>query len=398
MDNSSNQPSDSKYQKPIRVLFVGISYIISLYQAKLIAIIKTQRVEAALLCPAKWRFKEWNREFVLEHSSSNIHLYPSRNGVFNGRAGAYLYSPLTLFQALSGFKPNIIYVEQEVFSLSAFEIAVFARLFNIPFALFCWENMDRRLSILRQWTRSFVLQAACLITAGNHGAVNMLRRWGYKGKINILPQLGVDTDIFAPRINFHHGRPFSIGFVGRFVYEKGVDLILKVAKYLIDRGLTCRVVLCGAGPYEDDLKKYSSALNLDNYVVWLGEFQYEDVPNAIAEMDVLVLPSRTTPNFWEEQFGHVLIEAMAMGVPAVGSSSGAIPEVIGRHALTFPEDNMLALAKLLERLMMDPQYYAEAVQYGHERVALYYTHGAIAKELVADFEKILKIHSADGES
>jgi glycosyltransferase involved in cell wall biosynthesis len=397
MDNSSKRSSTLKNQRPMRVLFVGISYIIGLYQAKLIAMINTHRVEAALLCPAKWKYKEWSHEFVFKSASPKLHLYPSKSKLFTGRAGAYLYSPLTLFQALSSFKPDIIYVEQEVFSLSAFEIAVFARLFNVPLALFSWENVDRQLSILRRWTRSYVLDGSRLITAGNQGAANVLRRWGYKGKINILPQLGVDTDLFAPQNNSRRGQPFSIGFIGRFVPEKGVDLILSAAKHLIDRGLACRVVLCGTGPHQAKLEENSSALNLNEHVVWLGEYKYEDVPYAIAEMDVLVLPSRTKPALWKEQFGHVLIEAMAMGVPAVGSSSGAIPEVIGRPDLIFPEDNAPALAELLEKLMRDAQYYAEAAQYGRDRVKLFYTHDAIAKKLIADFEEILEIHSMDGE-
>ena len=60
-----------------------------------------------------------------------------------------------------------------------------------------------------------------------------------------------------------------------------------------------------------------------------------DVPRHLRALDALVLPSESTP-LWKEQFGHVLIEAMACGVPVVGSDSGAIPEVIGEAGLLFP--------------------------------------------------------------
>ena len=396
IDNSANRLPGYKNRRPLRVLFVGISFIIKLYQAKLTAMINTQRVEAALVCPAKWKFKEWSREFHLKSSSPKIQIFPSTLRFFTGRAGAYLYSPLTLLHALSKFKPDILYVEQESFSISAFEMAVFARVFNVPLALFVWENMDRQLSLPRRWTRSYVLHVAHLITAGNQGAATILRTWGYKGKINVLPQLGVDTDIFAPRSNPSSERPFSIGFVGRFVYEKGVDLILTAAKYLLDQGLMCRVVLCGTGPHLPDLQKHAGDLEINHHVVWLGEFQYEDVPDAISQMDVLVLPSRSRPNVWEEQFGHVLIEAMAMGVPAIGSSSGAIPEVLGRLDLIFSENDTRELAGLLERLMIDEKFYAAAVQYGHQRVSHFYTHEAIAEKLIADFEEVLEPHFMDG--
>jgi glycosyltransferase involved in cell wall biosynthesis len=68
--------------------------------------------------------------------------------------------------------------------------------------------------------------------------------------------------------------------------------------------------------------------------------------------DVMVLPSRSIPT-WREQFGRVLTEAMACGTPLIGSSCGAIPEVIGDAGLIVPEEDHLALAGALDRLAGD---------------------------------------------
>ena len=70
-------------------------------------------------------------------------------------------------------------------------------------------------------------------------------------------------------------------------------------------------------------------------------------------LDVLVLPSRTTPR-WKEQFGRVIIEANACETPVIGSDSGAIPEVIGDAGLVFPERNAEALAAAFKALHADP--------------------------------------------
>src|SRR5260221_14335510 len=84
------------------------------------------------------------------------------------------------------------------------------------------------------------------------------------------------------------------------------------------------------------------------------------------QIDALVLRSLTTP-VWKEQFGRVLTEAMACGVPVVGSSSGAIPEVIGEAGLIFPEGDAAALAGCLAKLQQPPALRLALAQRGLAR-------------------------------
>jgi glycosyltransferase involved in cell wall biosynthesis len=81
---------------------------------------------------------------------------------------------------------------------------------------------------------------------------------------------------------------------------------------------------------------------------------YEQMPGLLKSFDVLVLPSVTIVPLHREQFGRVLIEAMAAGVPVVGSSSGAIPEVIGDAGLVVPERDATALAQAIDRVLAEP--------------------------------------------
>ena len=84
-------------------------------------------------------------------------------------------------------------------------------------------------------------------------------------------------------------------------------------------------------------------------------------------MDVLVVPSTTVPH-WKEQFGRVLIEAMACGIPVVGSDSGEIPQVIGEAGLIFPEEHEASLRGHLSRLMKDKRLCYALAEKGRTRV------------------------------
>ncbi len=107
------------------------------------------------------------------------------------------------------------------------------------------------------------------------------------------------------------------------------------------------------------------------------------------ELDVLVLPSRTQPN-WKEQFGRVLIEAMSCGVPVIGSTCGEIPQVIGEAGLVFPEGDVAALRAALSRLIDQPELRAELARRGRARVLAEFTQAAIARRHVAVYQAMLE--------
>jgi glycosyltransferase involved in cell wall biosynthesis len=102
------------------------------------------------------------------------------------------------------------------------------------------------------------------------------------------------------------------------------------------------------------------------------------MPEVLNEMDVLVLPSRTG-QYWKEQFGRVLIEAMACGVPVIGSDSGGIPAVIGEAGLIFPEADVAGLRDALLKLRNDPLSRQRYIHKGLSRVS-----GEYAVPVVAD--------------
>ena len=118
--------------------------------------------------------------------------------------------------------------------------------------------------------------------------------------------------------------PFVIGYAGGLLPEKGVDVLVRASAGLEQEW---RLRFAGGGQ-EDALRELARELGVADRVEFVGRLPSTQMPDFYRRLDVLALPSRTTPT-WKEQFGRVLIEAMACGVPVVGSDSGEIPHVIG---------------------------------------------------------------------
>jgi len=388
-DSMHTQSSGILDDSRLRVLIVSHAYVVGVNQGKLNAIAETGKADVGLLAPSNWKASEWNRLLPLETPYSNLYLY-SAPVALTGRGGAYMYAPWDLWRVLNDFKPDIIQVEEEVFSLSTFELAIWSRLMGIPMVVFGWENLERRLPLLRWWICQFVLKTAKAIIPGNQDGANIMRQWGYSGLLEVMPQMGVDPDFFSPRertvsapVDGSDGgdRPFNIGFLGRLAHSKGIDLIFAALRELRQRGLNVCVTLCGSGADEATLRQEAENQQVADSVIWRGAVRHEQAPKELGAFDVLVLPSRTTPG-WKEQFGHVLIEAMAMGIPVVGSTSGEIPNVIGRSDLVFQEEDVQGLTLILERLIQDPQWWQQTSEYGLNRVDQHYSHQRIAERLI----------------
>jgi glycosyltransferase involved in cell wall biosynthesis len=129
-------------------------------------------------------------------------------------------------------------------------------------------------------------------------------------------------------------------------------------------------------------------LGVAEHITFHGSIPHAQVAALWPSIDVLVLPSRTAPR-WAEQFGHVLVEAMAHGVAVIGSSSGAIPGVIGDAGLVVPERDPAALQEALDGLASNRSRAEELGHLGRKRVQRLYTDDAVAERTIA-FWKTLK--------
>src|SRR5262249_43119521 len=140
--------------------------------------------------------------------------------------------------------------------------------------------------------------------AGSSEARALLTRHGLTGLSSVLPQLGVDLSVF--RLVSVRGDNV-VGFVGRLVPQKGLSIVLQAIARI---STPCRLMIVGSGPLEADVRKQARELGIAERCELHTGVAHRDIPELMARMTVLVLPSITTTT-WKEQFGHVLIEAMA---------------------------------------------------------------------------------------
>jgi glycosyltransferase involved in cell wall biosynthesis len=196
-------------------------------------------------------------------------------------------------------------------------------------------------------------------------------------RIEVSPP-GVDLDRFAAARREPERLVVS---PGRLVWEKGhQDAIRAVAA--LRRGLVegeaPRLLIVGAGPEEERLRRYADDLGIGDLVELRGDVPYEAMPDVFSRAACVVLASLPTP-LWEEQFGMVLAEAAAAGVPIVASASGAIPEVVGGGAVIVRPGDWTALARAFAGELPEPD----------RALAERYSARAAAERVAAAYDRVL---------
>ncbi|HVO55186.1 MAG TPA: glycosyltransferase family 4 protein [Solirubrobacterales bacterium] len=256
--------------------------------------------------------------------------------------------------------PDVAFVEAEAFSFSAIQWSRALARRRIPFGVQAAENIDRRLPAPVRWQRSRVLRQAAFVAARGDGAARLARAWGARGEVGSAPHAvpGWQT---APAGD--PDRPFTVGYAGRLVESKGLFDLLAAVRLM---EAPVELLLIGNG----DLREQLAGQEIPgSRVRVLDGFSHERMAEAYAQLDVVALPSQTTPT-WMEQFGRVIVEALWCGVPVVGSDSGEIPWVIEqtRGGLVFPEGDSAALAARLAELREDAALRRRLAAEGRERV------------------------------
>jgi glycosyltransferase involved in cell wall biosynthesis len=232
-----------------------------------------------------------------------------------------------------------------------------------------------------------VLRRSHYAIVGNQGAAQVWRDKGYGGPLAVIPQFGVDPEFFKPQTKEKSpSGEFVVGFGGgRLVFEKGGDLLLQAVAALPG---AWRLIFGGSGPERERLQRMARQLKVAERVCFKGQIPSTRMPAFYAQLDALVLPSRTCPN-WKEQFGRVLIEAMACGVPVVGSTCGEIPNVIGDAGLICEENDVAGLRRHLLYLQQQPERRRELSRRGRQRALERYTQAQIAAQTVQVYREIV---------
>src|SRR5713226_6764752 len=294
---------------------------------------------------------------------------------------------------------DLVHVDEEPWSLVTYQFMRACVKQQKPAIFFTWQNISKGYPPPFGYFERFSFRNARAAIAGNEEAREILRGRKFSKPVVVIPQFGVDPEFFRKRDASDLRRrlgltdKFAIGYVGRIVKEKGIADLIQALASLPER---CVLVLMGDGEFRGGAEQLARRLGVAARIQWIPQVSSLDVPNYMNAFDVLVLPSRTTPQ-WKEQFGRVLVEAMACETPVVGSSSAEIPNVIGNAGLVFPEGDVVALGSQLRLLCETPDVGARLGEEGRRRVLEKFTHRRIAEDTVALYQHVLTGSSASRE-
>ncbi len=388
----------------MRILVASHTYIVDLNCEKLRALSQLESgIEVTVIVPKRWKpGGVQNKTITTQYrEQGRFRIVPVSN--FSQNHQGLLTFGADLISLLRQFRPQIIQVEQGSRGLAYAEMIALNQFLGLKAKniFFTWWNLPYKLKFPISLIEKYNLNHSHGIISGNQDGAEVLRQRGYKGSIKVMPQLGVDEKLFTPtpqpelaaKLGIEKSE-FVVGFVGRFVQEKGLLTLLKALMTLKDK--SWKLLLLGRGPLQSELMNLAEENKIKYRIILVESVPHDQVCNYINLMSTLVLPSETANEFktltavgWKEQFGHVLIEAMACKVPVIGSNSGEIPHVIGDTGLVFPEGDAQALANCLVQLMDKPQLAQNLGEMGYQKVTAKYTNKALAKQQLEFYQELV---------
>lgn len=376
----------------MKVLFVWHAAIEPEYR-KLFVELSKEVEQLIVIAPSSWT--EGGRLQYLENKKNDLdyNLIPL-SVIFRNKIRFHFYP--NFFKIISiakTFKPDVLHLFEEPFSFVCSEFISIFKMFspNTKLIIESFENLDVVQRNIFHYIQKFNLKNTDLLINIPQEGELIWRSRGFRGCIK-KGNVGVDTKKFFKNYEFLKNKErLRIGYVGRVTPEKGLDTLIEAFLALINGGFNVELSVVGSGneDYVNKLKNKLNKLILENKVFFEESLDSDNLASLYNKIDILVLPSLTILR-WKEQFGRVLIEAMACETVVAGSSSGEIPVVIGDAGVVFREGDADDLFLKLKELILNPNSMKEFAKKGKERVDKLYSWEVVAKQLKEYYSELLE--------
>jgi glycosyltransferase involved in cell wall biosynthesis len=360
-------------------------------QKKLIELSNIPKVSLRAIVPKVWK----SPLFTLKAEDKILNApfsYLSLNTMFAGNEARYFYLSLDL--TIREFNPDIVQVEQGLFSLSLLQTLLYRRIWRKTFKVgfFAWVINANATFRLKSSICNYILRNVDFAVCGMEETLQALNKLKFDKPSTHLAQIGIDpahyhlVDVSDLRNKLGIKlNDFVVGFGSRMVPEKGLLMLIEAVATL-DRNVV--LLLIGDGPQKNMAINLAKSLKLGDKAIFVNPIPHLEFRNYLNLMNVFVLPSKTTSG-WKEQFAQGLLMAMSCQVPVIGSSCGAIPSVIGDAGLIFQEGNTQQLANCIKLIQCDAKLRNTLILKGIERVNKFYTWKRLARIQCEFWEKIL---------
>ncbi len=229
----------------------------------------------------------------------------------------------------------------------------------------------------------FLWRRAGAVVANSNGLADLARRFEPGLDYPVIPN-GADTALFTPRPGRRAPGPLNIGFHGRLVHQKGLDLLLNALAQLPPDTPDWRLHLAGDGPQRPELAALAGHLGLAERVTFHGWTRRPDLARLLADMDLYAFPSR------DEGMPNAVLEAMAAGLPVAASRIAGSEELVehGRTGLLFEPEDAPGLSRALGRLLADADLRRDMGAAGRLRVEERYSWASTARAYLNLMERI----------
>jgi len=387
----------------LKILILSHPSVLKSWRKKFEEVAQNPDVKLRLIVPTSW-YENFGDVVYEPEPEIRCEVFPCPI-VFSGYASRFFYTSgiVTHFR---DFSPHIIHLEEEPWCLCALQTLLLKKLFcpksRLIFRTSVSVPLKLRLPFLPMLIERLLFKETDMAFPLSDSAGEILRQKGYFGPLRPFPNT-VDTELFRKidvtelKAQLGLKSKYIIGYAGRLLQMKGLDTLLHAAAKL---KLDYQLLVVGSGEYKPNLISLADKLKIsDNLLspsrmgvyprerqIWVDAVDLEEMPKYINCMDVLVLPSITTPE-WVEFFGRVLVEAMACEVPVIGSDSGEIPNVVGDAGLIFREkdsgdlkDKLLYLAEETVR--------TELISKGRKRAISNFSVTGVAKDIYKVYKRL----------
>jgi glycosyltransferase involved in cell wall biosynthesis len=388
---------DGESQEPLRVLWIWHAAVVAEYRKPLDVLGRCPDLDLTLITPRRWPERAGQMVHAEEGEGSRRGLYThiAARTLFTGFYYVYFY-PSLLFHLLR-LRPDIIYCYEEAHTFIGAAVLLIRRLFlpRTRVLLYAAQNIKKRYPIPFRLFERYSFRSTDAILACGIRVGETLRAKGYRRPLKVIG-LPTDTSTFAPNPTLRAQKreelgispeAVAIGYAGKLVEEKGLSTLMSAFTEIAREHTGAHLVLAGGGTLHDTLQREAKAAGLENRVHFLGVVHNSELPALMNSLDIFVLPSETRPN-WREQFGRVLVEAMACGVTSVGSDSGEIPNVLGGAGLVFPEGSPGALADCLRTLINSSTTRARYGEEGRRRAVRLFSTEKVAAQHYAVYNSM----------
>jgi glycosyltransferase involved in cell wall biosynthesis len=372
-----------------RLLTVGHSYVIGVNRrlAHELSLAGGREWEVTCVAPAKYR---------ADHGWAHFRALPDEPcralGLRAwGTRSPHLFAYGASTRALLAERWNVVFAWEEPYVVAGAELAALTRP-DAAFTFLTFQNIRKRFPPPFSWFERYTLARSRGWLYSGHSVLEVQRdQAGYRDRPSELGPLGVDLGMFRPdpvarrrireSLGWSDAGPAVVGYVGRFVPEKGLRFLMRVLEKSTP---PWRVLFLGGGALKPELERWAASQGDRVRIVSAPHDRVADYVNA---MDLLCAPSETAPN-WREQFGRMLIEAFACGVPVIGSDSGEIPHVVGDAGLVVREGDESGWVRAVSELAHDPARREELGQRGLARAVSVYAWPVVARKYLEFFDRI----------